>query len=114
MRALSWVVVAVGIWEVIAAFVLNISAAPVSFWNSIIVGILLIVLGGWATMAVNPRAARTLNWINAVLGLWLIVSPFVLGATALAGPLWSEVIGGILAVVFSAWAALASTTRTMV
>ncbi|HET6370835.1 MAG TPA: SPW repeat protein [Nitrospiria bacterium] len=43
----------------------------------------------------------TLPWINFILGIWLIISPFVLGHTAQHDVLWNEIITGVLVVIFS-------------
>ena len=46
---------------------------------------------------------------SAVCGLWLIVSPFVLGYSTMATALWNDDICGIVAVVVAAIAARAMT-----
>jgi len=42
-----------------------------------------------------------------VLGVWLIIAPFLLGYSALAAALWNDIIVGIVVVVLAGWAALA-------
>lgn len=46
------------------------------------------------------------NWLNAVIGLWFIVSPWALRVSDQAYVTWSSVIVGIVLVVVSVWAAL--------
>lgn len=49
---------------------------------------------------------RLLCWILVILGIWLIISPFVVGYGAIKGALWNNVIVGIIVAVLSAWAAI--------
>ncbi len=48
---------------------------------------------------------RWASWINFILGLWLIVSPFALKYSTVAGAVPEDVILGILIAVFSLWMA---------
>jgi hypothetical protein len=47
-----------------------------------------------------------LSWLSALLGLWLIVSPFVLGYTGLTAAFWNNIILGIIVTVLGVWNAL--------
>jgi len=40
-------------------------------------------------------------WINFTLGLWLIISPFLLGYSHMRSAMWNEIIVGFLVVIFS-------------
>jgi hypothetical protein len=46
---------------------------------------------------------KALSWIQLVLGLWVLVSPWVMGFADLTAALWSNVIAGALIVIFSLW-----------
>lgn len=46
---------------------------------------------------------KHLNWIQLVLGFWIFVSPWILGFSDISTALWSNVIIGILIVIFSLW-----------
>jgi hypothetical protein len=47
-----------------------------------------------------------LSWLSALLGLWLIVSPFILGFTGLTTAFWNNIILGIIVAVLGVWNAL--------
>jgi SPW repeat len=47
---------------------------------------------------------KMFDWTNLILGLWVLISPWVLGFTASTGALWSAVVLGILVIAVSAWA----------
>ncbi len=43
------------------------------------------------------------HWTLVVLGLWLILSPWILGFSALNLAAWNSVLIGVLVVIFSLW-----------
>jgi Flp pilus assembly protein protease CpaA len=46
---------------------------------------------------------KYLNWAQLVLGLWIFVSPWILGFSDISTALWSNVITGALIVIFALW-----------
>ncbi len=55
---------------------------------------------------------RVIDLINLLLGMWLIVSPWVLGTVASTSSTIVLVLMGIALVVFSAWALARAENRT--
>ena len=106
IKTLSWLVVLVGAWEVLAPFVLGYTMATGALWDAIILGIGLIIFAGWAALSNEISTIRGLNWINVILGVWLILAPFIIGYTSFAAALWNDIIVGIVAVVLAGWAAI--------
>ncbi len=45
------------------------------------------------------------DWLNLILGLWLIVAGFIPALNTAAGRLWDYLIVGVLVLIFSAWVA---------
>ena len=41
------------------------------------------------------------EWVNGAIGLWLIVSPWLLGFTDLRAAMWNAVICGVIVVVMA-------------
>lgn len=71
----SWINVILGIWLIIAPWVLGFAgSSPDAVWNSVIFGIAVLILAilGATTASAAPC------WWNIVLGIWLIISPYVL------------------------------------
>lgn len=92
-----------GIWLIIAPFVLNYSNGD-PYWNDIVFGAIVAV---FALIRVGGAVrASWLSWINALIGIWLIVSAFWLDNTATAG--WNDVILGAIVLVLAALSAGAS------
>ena len=61
-------------------------------WNNVIVGIVIAVL---AIIRVSVPRQKGWSWVNVILGIWMIISPFALGAMTTA-ILWNNIILGIV------------------
>lgn len=46
---------------------------------------------------------KLINWSVLVLGFWVLISPFALAFSALSSAMWSNVISGVLIIVFALW-----------
>lgn len=113
MRGLNWVIVVVGILTIIAPFVFGFSAIATPYISNLIVGVLFVIFGLVTALSGNLGTDRTLDWIVAVLGLWLIISPFILGLTTMVAAQWSNVVLGLIALVFGVWAAMTERQATV-
>lgn len=111
MKVLNWIIALFGLWEfgdIAALFVPDFGRIPSFVWNHIIVGLILMIVGVWAARTSNAVTARTMNWIAAGAGLWLIISSFILRYPVIAAGLWNDLIVGVIAFIFGVWAALTS------
>lgn len=100
--ATGWNVL-LGIWLIISPWVLGYGALGAAVWDAVVVGAAIFIIAairlGWA------RQARPLSWLNVLLGLWLIISPWVVNvARNRPAPYWNDVIVGIVVAVL-AWIA---------
>ncbi len=105
-KTLNWIIALAGVWMIIASFVLGYGVGAAPFWDALIVGIIFLVLGAWAAMTSQVGTDKTLDWLNALVGLWLLISPFVMSYTSLTAPLYNDIIVGIIVIILGAWAAL--------
>lgn len=46
---------------------------------------------------------KYLNWFQLILGLWVFVSPWLLGFSDISTALWSNIIIGALIAIFALW-----------
>ena len=100
----DWVNLILGVWLFITPFIFGmISATGTVAWNGYIFGTIVAALSIWAL--VQPRPWE--EWTNLVVGIWLILSPFVLGFTTETAAMWNHLIVGIIVGVDALWAATA-------
>ncbi|MCC6682692.1 MAG: SPW repeat protein [Phycisphaeraceae bacterium] len=93
-----------GIWLIIAPFVLAFGFG-VPIWNSVVVGGLIIILASVRLVAVT---GQMFSWVNALLGVWLVMSPFALSFNDLPRALWNSIVCGVIVIVFGMWSASVS------
>lgn len=70
-----------------------------TMWNLAIVGIAVVSLALFAALAFRVWQ----EWLNMTLGIWLFVSPWVLGFHASTALRWNAVITGVLVAALAAW-----------
>ncbi|MBI3638354.1 SPW repeat protein [Candidatus Wolfebacteria bacterium] len=46
---------------------------------------------------------KHLNWVQLLLGLWVLASVWVLGFEGIGIALWSNVVVGVLIIIISLW-----------
>lgn len=97
----SWLNVLAGAWLIIAPFVLHYTNATTRT-NDILIGVIVAVLALFR--GAIPSKNTWLSWVNLILGLWLIVAPFILGY-ANTTPRWNDVIMGLIVGGLAAWSA---------
>lgn len=56
MKWIGWTTLIFGIWLLIAPFVLGYTGTAGALWNDIILGVLVAIFGGWAAVALKPKA----------------------------------------------------------
>ena len=88
----SWLNIILGIWVLISPFVVQFAQLSAATWNNVIVGIVIAILAIIRTSV--PRQTGW-SWVNVILGIWMIISPFALGAMTTA-VLWNNIILGIV------------------
>ncbi|HVC20974.1 MAG TPA: SPW repeat protein [Vicinamibacterales bacterium] len=111
MRWASWVSVVLGIWLIVAPFVVGyrrISAAAAT--EDAVMGILILAVSLWAALAAAPPAAA--SWIVFLFGLWVVVAPFAIGDRSMAtSARMNDVIVGALTLIMSVVRATAGAPR---
>ena len=86
-----------GLWLIISPFLFNYSSGAIG--NSVILGI---IVAGLAVIRLTVPNQTWASWLNGVVGLWLIVAPFMFGFTE-AAVLWNQVIVGIVVAGLGFW-----------
>lgn len=110
-RPASGLNVVAGIWLIISAWVVGFAGQPLATWETLCVGIAVLVL---AIIRLGTPGAVGLSWINFLLGIWLIIAPFVLGFSESVAATRNSVVLGILVGVFGLWGAIGEQRQTPV
>lgn len=105
MRWQDWLNLALGAWLFVMPFFGVVPMASPAAVNGFFFGSVIAVISVAALVKEQPWE----EWVNGVIGLWLIAAPFVLGFTLGGVAMWSSVIIGLFIVGDALWAAL--TTR---
>ncbi len=107
----DWVTALVGVWMVLAPFILPMlgagSADGLAAADHYIVGIIVLAIGLAAMFAYKVWE----EWVGLVLGLWFAVSPWILGFSADTPYMINALIAGAVVVVLTGWEALAEPER---
>jgi len=99
-KAQDWINLVLAVCLFISPWVIGFAPETAPAWNAWIVGIIL----GALAVATLAAFAEWEEWANLMLGLWLIVSPWLLGFAANVNAMWTHVVVGVLVAVISAWA----------
>lgn len=105
----DWVNVILGLWVVFSpSLIMHVMANPANptgvtqaaMWNHYIVGsaIILVAIGALYAFAAWEE------WINVLLGAWLLVSPWLVGFSGSTALTWNALIAGALVLIFAGWA----------
>lgn len=103
MKWVSGLVAVLGLWIAVSSFVFA-GMSQASFWNNIIIGVAILLIAGYNTYRLlNERAASVASAaLVTLLGLWMIVAPFVVQVT-LPMLLWSDAIAGALVAILAGY-----------
>ena len=93
----AWINGIVGLWLIVAAFVIAGSKTG-KLINCLLTGIVLLILGLWA--AVRHKSWQ--NWIVAVVGAWMIVAGFWF-PSSYGGNVANNIAAGVVVAIASFW-----------
>jgi hypothetical protein len=99
-----------GIWLLISPFVLAFSRVTGAMANDVVLGIVIGVLA--AIRFFGAYRQTWLSWINALLGVWVLISPWVVGYSFNHVALTINVVLGIIVIILACWSALATDTTS--
>ncbi|MDX2005964.1 MAG: SPW repeat protein [Meiothermus sp.] len=96
----DWGNVFLGAWLSTSPWLLGYVGSPAATWNALIVGALVAVLayfglGGGPTWG---------EWVTFGLGVWAVLSPWILGFSGLGTPVWNVIIVGMLVALLALYA----------
>jgi SPW repeat-containing protein len=104
IKTLNWGIGVAGVWTMSTPFVLGYTDTATALWNDLIVGVVIVILAAVAASSQHENNVKTMDWITAGLGLWLVLAPFIFGYSVIAAALWSDLLGGVVILVLAVWA----------
>jgi len=94
MKALSWINFILGLWLIVAGFVMSRGSGPVMA-EEIVLGIIIACLAYWSAV----RPGTTVSWAVAVAGLWTLIAPGVISYAGMAASRRNDIVVGIIVLV---------------
>jgi len=95
-----------GLWLMLSSYFMSLGFSS----NEFVVGI-LVALFALVELS-SMESVVWVSWVNGILGAWLVVAPFFLGAMAV-GAIWNSVILGIIVLGVAIWGGMTSSSSTM-
>lgn len=92
--------IVLGLWLVISPWILAYAMEMNAVWNAVIVGALVAALGAYELFEVKAWE----EWTTVALGVWLVVSPWVLGFAMMPAAMWNAVAVGVAVASLALWA----------
>jgi uncharacterized membrane protein HdeD (DUF308 family) len=96
----DWFNLVLGAWLIVAPFIGLGVNHDVAAWNSYASGAVVAVFA----IAAIARPHLWEEWLNLIVGLWLIIAPFALHFTVQSAPMWNQIIVGLLIGIDALWA----------
>jgi hypothetical protein len=102
VKTANWLIVMAGIWLIIAPFILGFRGTILSM-NDVITGIVIAMI---SLIAIGmPEESAWMNWVSAFLGVWILITSFLMASIGIAG-MWNNLIIGVITVTLGIWGAM--------
>jgi hypothetical protein len=111
VEMMEGLVILTGLYTAISPWVVHFHSTNTTITvNNLVLGLALAAIG--LGLAMFPERSLGMSWMLVPIGIWLIISPWVvsIGHGAPAGVIWNNVVVGALAIVLGA-ATLAMAAR---
>lgn len=104
----DWVSLVLGVILFITPWIFATTRNGSSSWDAWVVGVLTVILALWALASLST--ATIAQWISLILGIWLFLSPWILGFATVSVAAWVAWIIGVLFVIVNGWTLLQERT----
>jgi hypothetical protein len=102
-----------GIWLIVSPFFLDYRYVDAAYWNSIITGVIFIILVSFCVGTANQigllLARQVADGLKILAGIWLILAPFLFDYTGTTSALWNHIITGALFILITGYALIEPT-----
>lgn len=104
VRIANSIAILAGLWLIVSNLVLIDPVAATPPWNQAILGLIVLLISGYRLA--RPLGTAGMSWMNVLIGIWLIVSPFVWGYTWAPEHMWEDIVLGVVLVGAGVWGGL--------
>ena len=94
----AWVNTIIGLWFIVATFIIA-GSKTANITSNLIAGIILVILSIW----VSIRYKGWKNWIIALIGIWMIISGFWFPSNYVT-TVGNDIVAGAVIIILSLWA----------
>jgi Na+-translocating ferredoxin:NAD+ oxidoreductase RnfD subunit len=94
-----WLTLIIGLFLVVAPWLLGFDTNTTATWTSVILGAVLAFVSGYK--ATIRDTTNWVYWVAAVAGIAAVLAPWVFGFTTLTTAAWAIIIAGTLALVLA-------------
>lgn len=99
-RRQDWINLLLGAWLFLTPAIGIGPPTGVVAGNAYALGFLVMVFSAWAL----SQPGKGKEWVNVLLGLWIIVAPFTPGFAQDGAALWNALVGGTVIGAAALWA----------
>lgn len=94
----DWLTFLIGIWIFITPWIFRFNHDKFS-WSPYVMGALLIIFSLWAIV----KRKMTGEIINLIIGMWVFISPMILGFSLTANAAWIMFVFGAIVIIVEIW-----------
>jgi len=98
-RFQDWINLVLAVVLFVSPWLFQFADQPTPAWNAWVCGVIIAALA----IAALVQFAEWEEWINVALGVWLVISPWVLGFSTIAAAMWRHLILGLVIALLAAW-----------
>src|SRR5581483_11848836 len=98
-RPQDWLNLGLAVILFVSPWVLGFAGETAAAWTAWATGIVIAVFAGAALVQFKPWE----EWASLVLGVWLVIAPWLIGFAATVAALWTHVVLGVLLAAVAAW-----------
>ena len=98
LRWQDWVTLIAGLWLFINPWIFGYSRMSYS-WDAYLFGAVVFIFSIWALS--DKRFWE--EWVDLLIGIWIFLSPWILGFSMNGGALWNFLAVGFVLMVFAIW-----------
>jgi len=80
------------VWLFVSPWVLGYQGMGDATWNAWVLAAIIAVASVSALVAFHEWE----EWVTALLGLWLVVSPWLVGFADVAAAMWNQIVIGVI------------------